>query len=223
MEVASSEFADTKSTSSIKSKPRPRPFVSLIDRLKSRISLGDIFNRIFHAFVGVLKEIDLNRCRVLVTIPNLNREIWVPYPQNLENFLLQNRGNLVEFQGAIMLDKKEMPFRVNSIESARLADDSNIRVSDVLPANLRVKSLPDQFVKVDLSDDKQTYYAEYKPLRSSCYAHTRYDLEETLRSEFEFLWKYYAIENDKVLSVDAIELKQKLLDMFVEVEYDIKT
>ena len=163
-----------------------------------------------------MEEIELNLCRVLVSIPNLNREIWVPYPQKIEKFLLQNRGNLVEFQGAIKLDKNEMPFLVNSIEFARLADDSNIRVSDVLPANLRVKSLSEQFVKVELRDDKQVYLAKYEDLEIFCYAYTRYELEEALEFEFKMDWENYAKAPDVMLTPGAISLKNKLHSRFEE-------
>ncbi len=215
MDATTSEVIDTKPTSVIKSKQRP--FVDLLSRLQAFISIGDIFRSTFHAFIGIVREIDLSQCRVLVTVPNLNREIWVQYPPNLKKFLSQHQGNLVEFQGKIKLDKKGMPYKVKSLYSAKLADDSNVRVSDVLPANLRVKSLSEQFVTVELIDDKQIYVATYEELELFCYAYTRYELEEALEFEFKMDWENYAIAPDNILTPDAISLKNKLQSMFEEI------
>ena len=115
--------------------------------------------------------------RVLVKIPNLERELWANYPSNLEKFFLSNQGKLVEFEGKIKLDKNGVPYSVKSIDNARLADDSNISVSEVLPGFLCAKILPKQFFDVYLTDDKQTYVAEYEEISFSCWAHTRTELK----------------------------------------------
>ena len=212
MDVASSDIADAKSVSVNKMKPRStkRP----IARLMSYISIGDFFRRTFHAIVGVVKEVDVSHRRVLVTVPTLNREIWGPYPPELERFLLANQGNLIEFEGKIKLDKDEMPYRVKSIRSARLADDSGIRVSDVLPAHLRIKKLPEEFFEIYLSDDKQTYFAEYPELDFYCCAHTRADLKEAIEAFILLDWRVFAMAPDEKLHSDAMAFKKKLHSMF---------
>lgn len=215
MDVASSEVVDTKSISVNKLKPRTMKM--LIARLMPYISIGDFFRRTFHAIVGVVSEVDVTRRRVLVTVPTLNREIWGPYPPELERFLLANQGNLIEFEGKIKLDKDEMPYRVKSIRSARLADESGIRVSDVLPANLRIKKLPEEFFEIYLSDDKQIYFAEYPELDFCCSAYTRADLKEAIEAFIGLDWKVFAMAPDEKLHSDAIAFKKKLHSIFEEV------
>ena len=215
MDVASSEVVDTKSISV--NKLRPRTTKMLIARLMSYISIGDFFRRTFHAFIGVVTEVDASHRRVLVTVPTLNREIWAPYPPELERFLLANQGNLIEFEGKIKLDKDEMPYRVKSIRSARLADDSGINVSDVLPAHLRLKKIPEEVIEISLSDDKQTYFAEYKELDIVCDGHTRADLKEALEAFIYLDWKVYAMAPDEKLHSDAMAFKKKLHSLFEEV------
>ena len=215
MDVSSREAVDAKSTSV--TKLRPWTMKMLIARLMSYISIGDFFRRTFHAIIGVVKEVDTSHRRVLITVPTLNRELWGPYPPELERFLIANQGNLIEFEGKIKLDKAEMPYRVKSIRSARMADDSRISVSDVLPAHLRLKKIPEDVIEISLSDDKQTYFANYKELDLVCDGHTRADLKEALEAFIYLDWKVFAMAPDEKLHSDAIAFKKKLHSMFEEV------
>ena len=215
MDVASSEDINTKSISV--NKLRPWTIKMLIARLMPYISIGDLFRRTFHAIIGVVKEVDTSHRRVLVTVPTLDRQIWGSYRPELERFLLANQGNLIEFEGKIKLDKDEMPYRVKSLHSARLADDSGISVSDVLPAHLRLKKIPDEVIEISLSDDKQTYFAEYKALDIVCEGHTRADIKEALEAFIYLDWKVFAMAPDEKLHSDAIAFKKKLHSIFEEV------
>ena len=215
MGVASSKVVDTRSISV--NKLRPSTMKMLIARLMSYISIGDFFRRTFHAFVGVVKEVDTSHRRVLLTVATLDRQIWGPYAPELERFLIANQDNLIEFEGKIKLDKDEMPYRVKSIQSARLADDSNIRVSDILPSHLRLKKIPEELIEISLSDDRQTYFADYKELDIVCVGHTRADLKEALEAFVYLDWKVFAMAPDEKLHSDAIAFKKKLHSMFEEV------
>ncbi len=215
MEVTSTDVLDPHPATRINSQPWS--FKSVLTWMLTYNSIGDFFRITFHAFIGSVKEIDTRRSRVLVTIPKLNREFWATYPPNLEKFLLDHLGDLVEFEGKIKLDKNEMPYRAKSIKTARLADDSNISISEVLPSNLRVKNLPVEFFEVYLSDDKQTYFAEYKEINFFCSAHTRSDLKGAIEAYIELDWGGYALAPDESLNRGAIAFKEKLHSMFEEI------
>lgn len=215
MEVTTTEVLDTHPASRINSQPGS--FKSVLTWMITNYSIGDFFRRTFHAFIGSVKEIDTNRSRVLVAIPKLNREFWATYPPNLEKFLSDHLRNLVEFEGKIKLDKNEVPYRAKSIKTARLADDSNVSISEVLPSNLRVKNLPVEFFEVYLSDDKQTYFAEYEEINFSCSAHTRSDLKEAIEAYIELDWIGYAMAPDESLNRGAKAFREKLHSMFEEI------
>ena len=214
MNVVSNEGLAARPTSVVNSK---RGYLrSLLALLKLNTSIEDIFRRTFHAFIGVVTKVDVKESRLLVKIPNFERELWANYPPSLEKFFLSNQGNLVEFEGKIKLDKTEVPYSVKSIDNARLADDSNIRVSEVLPVFLCVKTLPKQFFDVYLTDDKQTYVAEYEEISFSCWAHTRTELKEAITAHIELDWTSYAKAPDETFHSSGIALKEKLRSMFEE-------
>ena len=214
MDVVSKGGLAPKPTSVVNSKPGY--LRSLLAWLKLNASIGDIFRRTFHAFIGVVTKVDVKESRILVKIPNLERELWANYPPNLEKFFLSNQGNLVEFEGKIKLDKNEVPYSVKSIDNAKLADESNIRVSEVLPDFLRVKTLPKQYFNVYLTDDKQTYVAEYEEISFFCWAHTRTELKEAITAHIELDWASFAKAPDETFHSSGIGLKEKLRSMFEE-------
>lgn len=71
-------------------------------------------------------------------------------------------------------------------------------------------------VDVTLDDDVWTF--EYKPLNLFSYGLSRADAYSDLQMLFASLWDNIARENNEKLTGDAIELKNKLLDIVKQIE-----
>lgn len=59
-------------------------------------------------------------------------------------------------------------------------------------------------------------HIEFPKLNINIYSKTVGGLQKDLYTEIKFLWKEYALEKDRKLSLEARELKQRLLSVFQE-------
>ena len=92
-----------------------------------------------------------------------------------------------------------------------------IDIIELLPEYLKANELNNLRVEVELSDDKQTYFAKLDELGIDQTAYTRSDLVEALEAELDFLWKNVAQESDDKLTPKASLLKAELKRLFKEI------
>ena len=117
--------------------------------------------------------------------------------------------------GTSDLDDEGNPSRITDVQEVHAVNVDDIDVIELLPANIKPNELNNLRVKVELSEDKQTYYAILPELGVELAAYTRPDLVSALEAEIAFLWKNIAMEDDDALAPKARVLKAHLNKLFV--------
>ena len=75
-------------------------------------------------------------------------------------------------------------------------------------------------VDVALAEDRTLYLARNRDLGIDSFAHSRSELISEVQDLVLFLWREYAQQPDEKLSVDARDLKARLLDAIEEIRID---
>lgn len=166
--------------------------------------------------IGRIAEFDERKNRFAFEVPATGRHIWVEYNHELQSSLQKHLGELVEIHGNIISDKNENPFFIDRAIKFSLVDETEIRLSHVVPTYLQLKNVDEVFINVRLSKNKQYYSANYEYLEIITGAFSRIELENELRVYLDILWTDFAKESDLKLAQCAINLRQKLLSMFEE-------
>lgn len=166
--------------------------------------------------IGRIIELDERKNRVALEVPATGRQIRVKYDIEFHNFLHNHLGELVEIHGNIVTDKNENPFFIDYAFKFNLVDITDVRLSDVVPSYLQLKNFKDVYINVNLSENKQYYYANYEFLEIITGAFSRSELENELRIYIDILWTDFAKESDRNLALSAVNLKRKLLSTFEE-------
>ena len=166
--------------------------------------------------IGRIAEFDERNNRVAFEVPATGRHIWVKYNHELQSSLQKHLGELVEIHGNIISDKNENPFFIDCALKFSLVDETDIKLSHVVPTYLQLKNADEVLINVRLSENKQYYSAKYEYLELITGAFSRNELENELRVYLDILWTDFAKESDRKLAQCALNLKQKLLGMFEE-------
>lgn len=91
-----------------------------------------------------------------------------------------------------------------------IIDTNDIDLVEILPDSIKLSGSSTLRIIVDLSEDKQTYFAKLNEFEIDLAAYTRADLIESLKSEINFLWNNIAQEDDGNLTAKARLLKNNL-------------
>lgn len=166
---------------------------------------------------GYVSKVDFKERKLTLHIPSTGRLITCIYEEQIEGVLLENARDLVQVVGTIDLDDDGNPKRITDVQEVHAVNIDDIDVIELLPANLKPNALNNLRVKVELTEDKQTYLAALPELGIEVAAYTRSDLVSSLEAEIGFLWKNIAKEDDSLLAAKAKELKDKLNTLFVEI------
>ena len=174
-------------------------------------------NRIEEVVTGYVDKLDFKRQILFLRTPSTRRILRCQYEKGMQPLLLANRRELVHVDGKVKLNRDDDPVKILEVSGIRDIDTSNINVTDLLPDYLERNGTEDLYVRVALSDCKQVYTAEMKELDLRQAAHTREELVDIMKSWFRFLWRQYALADDKTLTDDAIEHKVTLRKLFKEI------
>lgn len=165
---------------------------------------------------GYFNKVDFKEHKLSLLIPSSGRLISCIYDEDIEQALLDNARDLIQVVGTIELDEDGNPQRITDVQEVHPVNTDDIDVIDLLPEYLKAKELNNLRVQVQLSEDKQTYFARLDELGIEQAAYTRSDLVDALQAELEFLWNSIAKEADENLSPKARALKEALQKFFQE-------
>ncbi|WP_108483377.1 hypothetical protein [Oceaniglobus ichthyenteri] len=184
-----------------------------LERLRqARLSPGT------HSIVtGYFNKIDFKERKLSLLIPSTGRLISCLYEEDIEPALLENARDLIQVVGTIELDEDGNPQRITDVQEVHPVNTDDIDLIELLPDYLKANQLNNLQVSVELSEDKQTYFAKLDELGIDHAAYTRSDLVDALEAEIDFLWKNVAQEDDANLAPKAILLKAELKILFKEI------
>lgn len=187
--------------------------VGSLERLRqARLSPGT------HSIVtGYFNKVDFKERRLSLLIPSTGHLISCIYEEDIEPALLENARDLIQVVGTIELDDDGNPKRITDVQEVHPVNVDDIDLIDLLPDYLKANELNNLRISVELSEDKQTYFAKLDELGIDQAAYTRSDLVDALEAELDFLWMHVAQEDDEHLAPKAHLLKTKLKRLFKEI------
>ncbi len=166
---------------------------------------------------GRLCEIDFVRHRLTIFHTPTHRELECLYDESIEPMLLENRRDLIQVTGLVIVDEDGQPKRIVDVEQIWDLDLSPFVIAEasgprsILQAKGRVELSP------KLTPDEQLVCIEYGPWGLDVFAETRTELLLEARNQLLMLWSEYAREADEVLSGPALKVKRQLLVDWAEV------
>ncbi|MFV1594065.1 hypothetical protein VWZ88_16040 [Phaeobacter sp. JH20_36] len=189
------------------------PATDALEQLRqARLSPGT------HSIVtGYFNKVDFKERKLSLFIPSTGRLISCLYEEDIEPALLENARDLIQVVGTIELDEDGNPQRITDVQEVHPVNVDDIDLIELLPDYLKANELNNLRVTVELSEDKQTYFAKLDELGIDHAAYTRSDLVDVLEAELDFLWKNVAQEDDDNLAPKALLLKAKLKKLFKEI------
>lgn len=160
---------------------------------------------------GELIRIDFSERKVTILYPVTNRELNCFYDESIEELLLENRRQMIQVTGRVIVDGNDQPAKIIEVES--------ISELDLSPFYLSVFQYPDRSlvlttptrVEPQMDETGQLICIENEDLGISVFARTREALLDELKEEIEILWCEYAKEKDEMLTDKALRLKKNLL------------
>ncbi|MCR9237440.1 MAG: hypothetical protein NXI17_12300 [Alphaproteobacteria bacterium] len=171
-----------------------------------------------HSIVtGFFNKVDFKERKLSLLIPSTGRLISCLYEENIEPALLENARDLIQVVGTIELDEDGNPLRITDVQEVHPVNTDDIDLIELLPDYLKANELNNLRIMVELSEDKQTYFAKMDKLGIDQAAYTRSDLVDALEAEIDFLWKNVAQEDDDKLAQKARLLKAELNKLFKEI------
>lgn len=162
---------------------------------------------------GRLIRIDFEQKKLVIQHPVTRKPLDCFYNEEIEVMLLENRRELIQVTGNVVLDDNEMPQGISDVVCIQGVDLSPIELSEIEQdgARLRFKS-PTSFVPV-LDDSQQLFVIEDERFGLDICAYTRSEIINDVKSEIFFLWDEYACASDEDLTEGALALKQSLLSL----------
>lgn len=171
-----------------------------------------------HSIVtGFFNKVDFKERKLSLLIPSTGRLVSCLYEEEIEPALLECARDLIQVVGTIELDEDGSPQRITDVQEVHSVDTDDIDLIDLLPDHLKPNKLNNLKVLVELSEDKQTYFAKLDELGIDQAAYTRSDLVDALEAELAFLWENVAQENDSNLAPKALLLKAELKRLFKDI------
>ena len=133
--------------------------------------------------------------------------------EDIENMLFENRRQLVQITGMAILDDNELPKKITDVVCIQEIDLTPI-VLDIIPyEEKQLKFTTPLVLTPALDDSQQLYTINYEYLGLNIFTYTRGEIVEDIEDYIVYLWEEYANEDDSRLTLDAIELKNKLLKL----------
>lgn len=166
---------------------------------------------------GYFNRVDFKERKLSLLLPDSGHSVSCFYDPDIEPTLLENARDLIQVVGTVELDGNGIARRITDVQEVHPVNTDDIDIVELLPDYLKPNELNNLRVEVELSEDKQTYFAKFDGLEIDLAAYTRNDLVSALEAELEFLWKNIAQEDDESLAPKARLLKAELIKYFKEI------
>ncbi|MBS1912741.1 MAG: hypothetical protein JST22_12205 [Bacteroidetes bacterium] len=166
---------------------------------------------------GVLVAIDFDAHEITLKYPPSQREFVCYYNESIEGRLIDQRRELIQITGSVTLDEDDSPKKVTDVVDIVGVDLSPFIVMEFEYEGRILRFRRPLEITPTLDESQQVICLEYEPLGIDIYASTRDELDTLIYEELDVLWRNYALEDPRNLSLDARELKSKLLAAIEEI------
>lgn len=145
------------------------------------------------------------------------KTLEVTYPDDLEDFLLENRRSVIQITGRTLRDEDDELKSLFDLEAIAPLDLSPLQFTEIQYHDTRLKFSTPLVIEPQLSDDKNYVTLFNSDLGIDVFAGTISALVDELAEAVAVTWKNYALADDAELSPKALALKQRLLITLQEV------
>ena len=168
---------------------------------------------------GELKNINFFERKITLIYPPTSKELECFYDEALEDLLYERRRDLIQVTGRVVLGEHGEPKQIIDVTDIRDIDLTPFELAHVEHGPLHLDARTPLALEPTLDDSKQLLCVEHADLGLCAFAQTREALANELAEQMAMLWREYAQANDTELDAPAQQLKQALLDRFVEVTH----
>ena len=145
------------------------------------------------------------------------KTLEVTYPDDLEDFLLENRRSIIQITGRTLRDEDDELKGLFDLEAIAPLDLSPLQFSEVQYRDTHLKFLKPLVIEPQLSEDNHYVTLFESDLGIDVFAGTVSALVDEFAESVALTWKNYALANDAELSPKALALKHRLLSALQEV------
>ena len=163
---------------------------------------------------GRLIGVDFDSRSLRLYYPPAKREMQCHYQPEVEETLFVNAREVIQVVGQTEIDVKGEPTRIHEVEKIIEVDLSDIEIDSFKVGGKRIIAKQPVIFKPMLDDTYQHFTLRDSLFGIQLLAGGREELKIDIYNELDLLWRQYAEERDEVLSDDALELKNQLLDAF---------
>ena len=168
---------------------------------------------------GRLEAISFGERKITIIYQPKSRPLECFYDEDIESMLWENRRDLIQVTGRVLMDADAYPKRIDEVEQIRDLDLSPFVLSKIEGRTFRLKPRNPISLLPILTDDEQFLYLEHAPWSFDVFATTRAELLAELKEQMLMLWQEYAREPDESLSEPAQKVKQQLLADWEEIAH----
>ncbi len=160
---------------------------------------------------GRLEAISFGEHKLTIIYQPKSRPLECFYDEDIELMLLENRRDLIQVTGRVLMDDGGHPKRIDEVEQIRDLDLSPFVLGEIEGRDVRLRPRSTLSFLPTLTDDEQFLCLEHAPWSLDVFAPTRAELFAELKEQMLMLWGEYAREQDDALSEPAKQVKRQLL------------
>lgn len=160
---------------------------------------------------GQLDAVRFNERKLDLYYAPKRRKLECTYSDELEPMLWENRRDLIQVRGKVVLDIDGHPQRIDDVEEILELDLSPFRLREFPVEDGTIRAKEPLLVTPFMSEDEQLLCLDYEAWDLMVYAPTRQELMQELQDHMEMLWLEFATEDDEKLDASARDLKHRLL------------
>jgi len=159
---------------------------------------------------GRLERISFSDRTLTVNYAPKGRWLECSYEESVEPMLLENRRDLIQVTGRVIMDEENHPKKIVEVEQVRDLDLSPFVLGEIPGAGFQLKPRHPLQLQPVLSDSQQLICIEHSEWGLDVFAPTRSQLFEELKEQLLVLWIEYGREEDSELSPPALQVKRQL-------------
>lgn len=168
---------------------------------------------------GYLTNINFTNRIVTIFYPPTKREMECVYDDAVEDLLIENRRDLIQVTGLMVLDDTGVPKKITNVNDISELDLSPLVIDTVKVGKSVLKAKRNITLEPATDETKQLICVMNAELGIDAFARTRDALVSELNEQIGMLWQEYALVADDALDGVAIKMKQALLAAFSEVAH----
>jgi len=160
---------------------------------------------------GKLNEIRFTQHQLTIDYAPRHRTLECFYKEDIEPMLFENRRDLIQVTGKVIVDEDNHPMKIVEVENIQDLDLSPFVVSEMTDGSLKIRFKKPLELVPTLSESQQLIHLFHKDLNIDVFASTRVSLLSELKEQVLMMWHEYVQEDDSNLADSARELKQYLI------------